>query len=234
MTEQQYHVSSGTVGVDESPEGAASPELAELVQGSDGPALDDLGAGAHATDADHLVLPTTGGMADLADASPSGLTATDAGAANTADLVAPSGVPLAEAGGASPELIDEPQVTRVARHEETLRAEKTLEEIGALYVHKDVAEVEQSLNVPVRTEELNVSRRPVDRRVDGPVRVYEEGDTLVIPVVEERLEIRKVAYVVEELVIERILKEDTRTITDTIRKEQVTIEQEGQLRSEEQ
>lgn len=74
----------------------------------------------------------------------------------------------------------------------------------------------------------------MERPVDGPVRVYEEGTTLVIPVVEERLEIRKVAYVVEELLIDRVLREETRTVSDTVRKEQVIIEQEGQLRAEQQ
>ena len=122
--------------------------------------------------------------------------------------------------------------TTVPRHEEELRIEKLLEEYGALYITKDVTEEPRAVDVPVRNEELNVSRRVVERRVDGPVRVYEEGDSLIIPIVEERLEVRKVAYVVEELIVDRVVREETRTVSDTVRKEQITIEQEGQLRTE--
>ena len=60
-----------------------------------------------------------------------------------------------------------------------------------------------SLDEPLFAEEVVVERVPVNRIVDGPVQTRQEGDTTVIPVIEEVLTVHKRILLREEVRITR-------------------------------
>ncbi len=56
---------------------------------------------------------------------------------------------------------------------------------------------------PLFSEEVSVERVPVNRIIDGPAQTRQEGDTTVIPVVEEVITIQKRLFLREEVRITR-------------------------------
>jgi uncharacterized protein (TIGR02271 family) len=59
--------------------------------------------------------------------------------------------------------------------------------------------------------------------------VTERGDTTVVLVIEERLEVRKVPWVVEEIHLRRRLVTEQIQVEDTVRKERFEINTEGDV-----
>jgi uncharacterized protein (TIGR02271 family) len=66
-------------------------------------------------------------------------------------------------------------------------------------LHKRVHEDREVLDIPVRTEALEVERVPVGRFVEAAPAIRQEGDTTVYPVVEEVLVVEKRLRLVEEV-----------------------------------
>lgn len=113
-------------------------------------------------------------------------------------------------------------------HEEELQAQKVAQESGAVNVRKDVVEEERQLDVPVMREEVQVNRRAVSGDVSPDDTAFREsGDTIRVPVVEERVEVRKVPHVVEEIEISKRAVQGTERVSDTVRREEVRVEEEG-------
>jgi len=70
---------------------------------------------------------------------------------------------------------------------EELEVRKRTVETGRGRIRKTVTEREEVIDEPLLKEEVRVERVPVHRVVDGPVSVRQEGDTVIIPIVEEVL-----------------------------------------------
>ena len=70
-------------------------------------------------------------------------------------------------------------------------------------LHKQVHENEEILDIPVQDEEIAVERVPVDRWVEEPVSVRQEGDTTVYPVLKEVLVYETRLKLVEEVRVTR-------------------------------
>src|SRR3954471_4770625 len=66
-------------------------------------------------------------------------------------------------------------------------------------LHKQVHEDQEVLDIPARTETLEVERVPVGRIVEAAPAIRQEGDTTVYPVVEEILVVEKRLRLVEEV-----------------------------------
>jgi len=119
---------------------------------------------------------------------------------------------------------------RVPVREERLNVEKRQGETGSVDIRKDV-ETEQ-VNVPVelRHEEVTVERVNVK---DRPVAAgemagaFEEG-TIRVPVRGEEAVVTKEAIVTGEVVVNRDMKTERQTISDTVRKEQVNVDENYQ------
>ena len=62
-----------------------------------------------------------------------------------------------------------------------------------------VSEREEVVDEPLATEEVEVERTPLDRWVDGPVPVRQEGDVTVVTLVEEVVVVEKRLRAVEEI-----------------------------------
>lgn len=117
---------------------------------------------------------------------------------------------------------------RVQRYEEELQAQKVQREAGEVRISKDVVEEQQTLEVPVQREEVRVETRTVDRPVGDTTDAF-QGGTISVPVREEEVEVRKEVRVAEELEIDKTVVQDTERVTDTVRREEVHIDQVGDV-----
>jgi uncharacterized protein (TIGR02271 family) len=107
------------------------------------------------------------------------------------------------------------------RREERLTVDKDTEQIGSVRVGKRVVEETQSVDVPVKREELIIERRSVDRPADDTSLTEESVD---IPVYGEKVRTGKHARVVEELEVGKTAKTDTQRVTDTVRREEFDVD----------
>jgi len=108
--------------------------------------------------------------------------------------------------------------------EEELRVGKRVVETGRVRVTKTVHEHEEVVDEPLMREEYDVVRVPVDEFVDGPVGPRHEGETLVVPVLEEVLVVEKRLVVREELRITRRRTEERRPQRVKLLSEEVSVE----------
>jgi uncharacterized protein (TIGR02271 family) len=115
-------------------------------------------------------------------------------------------------------------------HEEAEVGIRTVETGAGVRVQKRSREEEQVVDVPLIHEQVAVERVPIDRDVDAPVAVRHVGDTIIVPVMQEVLVVRKQLRLVEELHIRKTRTErrDPRTIV--LRKEDATVERLEDLR----
>jgi uncharacterized protein (TIGR02271 family) len=91
-------------------------------------------------------------------------------------------------------------------------------------LHKQVHEDRQVLDIPVRTETLEVERVPVGRFVEAAPAIRHEGDTTVYPVVEEVLVVEKRLRLVEEVRVTQ--RQATRHVREEValRREEIAVE----------
>jgi uncharacterized protein (TIGR02271 family) len=108
--------------------------------------------------------------------------------------------------------------------EETLDVQIRTRETGGVRITKVVREREELVDEPLLREEVSVERVAVNRMVDGPIAVRYEGDTLIVPLVEEVLVVEKRLMLKEELRITRRQVEEHTPQRVTLRSEEVTIE----------
>lgn len=116
-------------------------------------------------------------------------------------------------------------------HEEQLEVHKERVQTGEINVNKRIVEEQQEMDVPVERDDVLVERRPVAESGSGNGDVkkepYHVGDELHIPVVEERLVVTKKEVVTEEIVITKRKISDTEHISETVRREEVEIDESG-------
>ena len=116
---------------------------------------------------------------------------------------------------------------RVPVHQEELRAERTAQTTGEVRVDKDIVEEQRTLDVPVTREEVEIRRVPVDSTARADDTAFTGGDTIRVPVSAEQVQVSKEARVVEEIEISKRPVTETQTITDTVRREQVNVDETG-------
>lgn len=119
---------------------------------------------------------------------------------------------------------------RLERVEERLVADVETVQSGRVRMDKRVVEEPEEVEVTLRHDEIDLERRPADRPLEAeeePIAV--RGEETVVLVIEERLEIRKVPWVVEEIHLRRRLATETTRIADTVRKERWDISAEGDV-----
>ena len=120
--------------------------------------------------------------------------------------------------------VDDPGGLRLPLHEERLKIETRPVDLGEILVHKIVEEGEEVQRGPLNHEEVQVERIKVNRAVDTPEEPHQEGEWLVIPVMEEVLVVRKQIVVTEEIRIRKHLKAVEHEARETVRRERVTVE----------
>ena len=100
-------------------------------------------------------------------------------------------------------------------------------ETGTVRVRKVVRTAEQTIDEPVFREDVEVERVAINRVLDGPVEARQEGDTLIVPLLEEVLVVEKRLILREEIRITRRRTEHRDAQTVTLRSEEATIERSG-------
>lgn len=87
--------------------------------------------------------------------------------------------------------------------EEILRVDKREIETGRVRVRTQVEVVDEVLRDSVRRGLVDVERVPVGAFVTNTPQVREEGDVLIVPVLEERAVVEKRLFLVEEVRLRR-------------------------------
>lgn len=109
--------------------------------------------------------------------------------------------------------------------EEQLRVQKESVETGEARLRKDVVTQQKSIDVPVTREEVYIERRPGSGQpADQPIG---EGETYRVPVREEQVTVEKQPYVREEVAMGKRSVQETRRVSDTVRREEAHIERTG-------
>ncbi len=108
---------------------------------------------------------------------------------------------------------------------EEVRVARRVVETGTVRLRKVVHEREEVVAPTITREIVQVERVPVHRVVDGPVATRQEGDTLVVPVLEEVLVVEKRLMLTEELrVTVRREQQAAEPQRVTLRREEVVVE----------
>jgi uncharacterized protein (TIGR02271 family) len=109
--------------------------------------------------------------------------------------------------------------------QEQLHVGTRLAETGrGVRVHKQVRSRPHEVDQTLWRDELDVRHVPVDRLVDAPPAARYEGDTFIVPVLEEVLVVEKRYRIKEELHITRLRHASRHQQTVPLRDEHVTIE----------
>jgi uncharacterized protein (TIGR02271 family) len=87
-----------------------------------------------------------------------------------------------------------------------------------------IRQEQHTVDEPLAREEVTVERVPVDRFVSDPPPTRQEGDALVIPIVEEVLVVEKRLRLKEELWVRKRTLEERSPRTVTLRREEAVIE----------
>jgi uncharacterized protein (TIGR02271 family) len=118
---------------------------------------------------------------------------------------------------------------RMELREEELRARKTQTEAGRVQLGKEIVEEERTIDVPVTREEVFIERHPVDRHpADAPIEAS-ETETIRVPVHEEQVEVEKQPVVYEEVGIGKRRTQETQQVSDTVRREELRTNQQGDV-----
>ena len=107
---------------------------------------------------------------------------------------------------------------------ETAEVHKEVVESATVRVHKNVTEVEKRLEVPLVRENYEIKRVPIDEFIEEHPPIREEGNSIVIPVVEEVLVVQKKLKLVEEVHLIKRQITETHKETITLKQEEVKVE----------
>ena len=127
----------------------------------------------------------------------------------------------------STEAVTEGEVIPVLR--ETINVSKREVETGRVVVHKTVSERDEAVEVLLRRTDVSVERVPVGRTVTEAPASRQDGDVLIIPVMEEVLVVEKRLVLKEELHIRTTASERTSHEVVRLRTESVQIEPTGSV-----
>jgi len=116
----------------------------------------------------------------------------------------------------------------VELREEELHASKRPVETGEVRVRKEVVTEQRNIQVPVTREEVVIERRPASGHTSASD--IRPGQEIRIPVKEEQVHVEKETVVKEEVHVGKRKVTDTETVGGTVRKEELRVEQEGDVK----
>ena len=109
-------------------------------------------------------------------------------------------------------------------HEEHLKVNKEQVRAGEVDIRKEVHTEHKSVTVPVEREEVVIERRSVTGGATGGEIKAEE---IRIPVKEEKVNVSKETVVKEEVNVGKRKVQDTKTVSDDVRVEELKVEEKG-------
>jgi uncharacterized protein (TIGR02271 family) len=116
--------------------------------------------------------------------------------------------------------------------EERLVVDKQRTKVGAVEVGKRVETREEKVDVTLARDEVIIERRAVSdpRPVDGAVVLGADTAAIRVDLEAERADVRKQAYVTEEVEVSKRTDTETKTFTETVGKEVLEVEKTGEVR----
>lgn len=108
--------------------------------------------------------------------------------------------------------------------EEVVEVNKRVVPTGAVRIHKTTSAREETVDVPLYSETFDVRHVPLNRVIDGPAPIRQEGDTIIYPVVEEVLVVSKQLILREEVHVTRRVSESHRPERVQLLREEITVE----------
>lgn len=113
---------------------------------------------------------------------------------------------------------------RIELAEETVSVDKQQKVVGVVRARTETREDDVVIDEPLRAERVTIERVAMDRFIDEPVSVRQEGETTIIPVVEEVVVLEKRLKLVEEIRLTRqqTIKHQPQTIT--LRRQEAVLE----------
>ncbi len=116
---------------------------------------------------------------------------------------------------------------RVQLRGEMLQAHKERVNRGEVRLRKEVISENQSIQVPVTREELVIER--VEGSRAAPAGEIGSDDEIRVPLSEEKVTVQKTPVVTGEVRVGKRQVQDTRTVSDNVRHEEVRLEKEGDV-----
>ncbi len=116
---------------------------------------------------------------------------------------------------------------RLELREEELDVSTRETQAGEVRVRKEVHTEQRNIEVPVTREEVVIERHPVSGREVSGRDIGE--DEVRIPLMEEEVEVQKRAVVREEIEVGKRPVQETRTVSDTVRREEARVESTGDV-----
>lgn len=95
---------------------------------------------------------------------------------------------------------------------------------GRVRIATRTESIDRILPAHLSSQEVEVIRVPVDRRIETAPEIRTEGDVTIIPVVEERLVVTRELYLREEVHVRRVERTDSVEIPTTTRRQTVQID----------
>jgi|SRR5581483_7411917 len=118
----------------------------------------------------------------------------------------------------------EPELTGIPIIEESAVVTKRVVDRGGVRVTKRVREREEIVDEPLRQERVTVERVPINQLVDRVPTTRRDGDTLVVPVLEEIMVVEKRLVLKEELRVTIRQESRRQPQSVTLRREEAVIE----------
>jgi uncharacterized protein (TIGR02271 family) len=122
----------------------------------------------------------------------------------------------------------------VPRVEEHVQVGKRRVRRGAVRLEKRVVEDEIPIDVSLLEEDVEIERVPIHQFVDVAPEIRSEGETLIIPCLEEVIVYEKRLRVREEIRVRRVRRTTHRPITVTARREEIEVERQPNQQEEEE
>lgn len=127
---------------------------------------------------------------------------------------------------------DDKDAKKEASDDETLRLRQEELDItknkvtsGEVTLSKEIIEDQKTVNVPVSHEEVVIERRAIDNEPsDSPIT---SGETIRIPVSEEKVEVGKHTVVTGEVSAHKREVEETEQVTETLKREEAHVDTSG-------
>ncbi|MFL5624892.1 MAG: YsnF/AvaK domain-containing protein [Ktedonobacteraceae bacterium] len=129
--------------------------------------------------------------------------------------------------------------------EEQLQAQKRWVQTEEIRIHRRVVTEEKIFKVPVSREEVYIERVPLNTPSTAPVQAPGQrntiepgagsivnlapGQSIKLPVREERVMFQKVPMIIEEITLTKRLLQETKPITETVQHENVHLERSGNV-----
>ena len=108
--------------------------------------------------------------------------------------------------------------------EETVHVDKRQAVSGRVSIRTEINSVEEVVRATLTDETVEVTRVPIDRRVEQVPDIRTENGVTIVPILEERLVVEKQLYLKEELHIRRDVKTETVEVPVQLRSQRAIVE----------